>query len=800
MKNILRTSAILIMMLAVIMGQLAQIELLAAEDAITIDMNVGFDKFYKIGYSTPVYFEIQNKLRDINGELQIEMPNQSDSITIYAINVSLPKNSTKKFVMNVPMNVFNTKLNVNLVEGKDIVNTKSFRIDPGSNMETYVIGILTDDFDSLKYINKMTIKNFGNFSTKNVRLDENSFPEDIDVLKAFNVIVINNFDTSKLGKPQYEALKNWVTDGGVLIIGTGPSQNKTLAAFKDDFVTGEIGEVGMITTSSLHEMAGSKTSENMNISVSDVSIKDSTSVIQDGDITLLQKVEKGKGVVGVASFDFGMEPLSTWIGNSTFADKAIVSVLPQYYFGDAYQKGMMIQDNLYAINNALRNIPELPLPKTSHMVFLYAAYILLAAPISYFILKRLDKRELMWITVPVLSIVFSGIVYVSGAGTRLTEPVTNVISIVDIDNSGIIVPKTYAGVFTPQKDSIRVEAAGDFNIRPLRLNNEYYGRSITDGNTSRIIDSKVIMSPKPVLEFYKSGVWSMKTLNMDTDEVFTGKLESNLNYSKGSYTGTIANTSGFDLDECYIITPNQYADVGPVKAGETKQINIKPSSYFGQRYELINAIYKDPHSGPQGSNKNKLTSEEMAMIRQNMQKRQVLEYGFNEVYQGFEAKLVAWSRTPVSKELLVNGKSTKKYEKSLITSSVNLSFREGNNVEYPLGFLKPTIVNNINAGNYDEYGKMFYGQGSFEVHYQIDSSILIESIKTQYTIGNTQSVRQYIWDNEKGDWAEGDYRDFDINSNLLEKYIDSNNMLKLKIEMDEDKVQLPQITVKGSVK
>jgi hypothetical protein len=178
----------------------------------------------------------------------------------------------------------------------------------------------------------------------------------------------------------------------------------------------------------------------------------------------------------------------------------------------------------------------------------------------------------------------------------------------------------------------------------------------------------------------------------------------------------------------------------------------------------------------------------------------VLEYGFNEVYQGFEAKLVAWSRTPVSKELLVNGKSTKKYEKSLITSSVNLSFREGNNVEYPLGFLKPTIVNNINAGNYDEYGKMFYGQGSFEVHYQIDSSILIESIKTQYTIGNTQSVRQYIWDNEKGDWAEGDYRDFDINSNLLEKYIDSNNMLKLKIEMDEDKVQLPQITVKGSVK
>lgn len=804
MRKALKITAIFIVMLAIVIGQLAQLDVQAAvDDAVKIDMKVGFDKFYKIGNTTPVYFEIENNLRDINGELQIEMPNRSDSITIYAINVSLPKDSTKKFVMNVPMNVFNTKLKVNLTEGKNIVSTKSFRIDPGSNMETYAVGILSDDFDSVKYINKITIKNLGNFGTKNVRLDESSFPEDIDALKTFNVIIINNFDTSKLSKPQYEALKKWVYGGGVLIIGTGPSQNKTLSVFKDDFITGEVGEVRVIATSSLQEMAGSKSIEAMNISVLDISIKDSLPVIKDGDFKLLQRIEKGKGVIGVASFDFGMEPLSTWIGNSTFADKLIVSVLPQYYLSDMYQKGMMYQDNMYAIDNALRNIPELPLPKTSHMVFLYAAYILLAAPISYFILKRLDKRELMWLTVPILSIVFSGTVYVSGAGTRLTEPVTNVISMVDIDNSGTIVPKIYAGVFTPQKDSIRIEAGEDFNIRPLMLNNGYYRGPITDENISKRIDSKVIVSPKTVLEFYKSGVWSMKTLVMETDEEISGTLESNLNYSKGSFTGIIINNSGFDLDECYIITPNQYASVGPMKNGETKQVSIKPSSYFGQRYELINAIYKDPYSGPQASKqKKKFTPEEMAKSRQDMQKRQVLEYGFiNEAYQGFEAKLMAWSSTPVSKELLVNGKSTRKYEKSFITSRVNLSFKDGNSVEYPLGFLKPTIVNNINAGNYDEYGKMFYGRGSFEIHYKIDSSIKIESVKTQFTVGNAQRVRQYIWDNQKSDWVEGDYRGFDINSSgLLEKYINSDNMLKLKIEMDDDNVQLPQIAVKGSVK
>jgi len=131
---------------------------------------------------------------------------------------------------------------------------------------------------------------------------------------------------------------------------------------------------------------------------------------------------------------------------------------------------------------------------------------------------------------------------------------------------------------------------------------------------------------------------------------------------------------------------------------------------------------------------------------------------------------------------------------------VNLSFRDGNNVEYPFGFIKPAIVNSSNEGKFDDYSSMFFGRGSFEIHFQIDSSIKLESIKTQFTVGDIQRVKQYIWDNEKKAWVPGDYRSFDINTGLIEKYVDSNNVLKLKIEIEDDNVQLPQIAVKGSVK
>lgn len=416
------------------------------------------------------------------------------------------------------------------------------------------------------------------------------------------------------------------------------------------------------------------------------------------------------------------------------------------------------------------------------------------------ILKRLDRRELMWITVPLLSLAFSGAVYVTGAGTRLTEPVTNVISLVDIDNSGTITPKSYAGIFTPQKESIRIEAGAGYDIQPMLMNNGYYGGFSGNNSYQGKVDSKVVIGPRTTLEFYRNGVWSMKTMSIEADETIKGKLESDLNYANGSFSGTIKNTSGFDLEECYIITPSQYASIGPVKNGETKQVEIKPVNYYGQRYDLINAIYKDPYSGSQNRN-TKYKPEEIAQIRKNNQKRQVLEYSFmNEAYQGFEARLMAWSSTPVAGELLVNGSVVKGYEKSLITSKVNMSFREGNTVEYPLGFLKPTIINNQNNGNYDEYGRTFYGRGTFEVHYKIDGSIAVESIRTQYTVGNTQRVRQYLWDVREGAWAEGDYRGFDIKGDLLGRYIDGDNTLKIKIEMDEDNVQLPLISVKGSVK
>ncbi len=65
----------------------------------------------------------------------------------------------------------------------------------------------------------------------------------------------------------------------------------------------------------------------------------------------------------------------------------------------------------------------------------------------------------------------------------------------------------------------------------------------------------------------------------------------------------------------------------------------------------------------------KFTAQEIDEFRKNMQKRQVMEYYLMSGSNGIkEAKLIGWSKTPIVKDILVNGKTTKKYEKNLIIS------------------------------------------------------------------------------------------------------------------------------------
>ncbi len=774
------------------------------KDDAKIDMKVavGYDGYYKLGNYAPFFIEIDNKLKDINGELQIEMPDDNDNVTLYAMPVNLPNNSTKKFVINVPMNRYLSKIQINIAEGNKKVFTKAIKITPGLSMETFGIGILSDDYESIKYINKIPTGNYTQFNTKTVKLTESMLTDSADNLKNFNVLVINNFDTSKLTEGAYKAIKAWVADGGLLMLGTGPSYNKTLGIFKDDFISGEIGEVTSVATKQLYNVAQSSGAVNMQLNVLNMSFPGSETILAEGSTPLVVKLNKGNGGVAVAAFDFGLEPLSGWIGRTAFSEKLMQKLLPNIYNNPYYTKDIYMMNNVYSIDNSLRNIPELPKTDTGKLVIVLLLYIFIVAPVSYLVLKKLDKREWMWMTVPAVSIIFAFIIYVAGFGTRMNEPIVNVISIVEISPNGTVVPRSFAGVFSPNKEDLRIEATDNMSLKPLMLNvYDYMNPTQIDDKKEKTVIAKVSASPNNVVEYYKTSVWSMRTMALNDNVSRSGNFDVQVNRSNGAYQGTVTNHSGFDLQECYIATSNEVISIGAIKNEETVTLKDVKGTYYSYPYDMLNAFYKDPYANRKPGVK--LTPQEKDDIRKNQQKRQIMEFYFMGG-QGIKgAKLVGWSNSPLVKDILVNGTVTKRYEKNLIASDVTLTFRNGDKVSYPFGYIQPSITaNTLTNGNYDEYGKAFYGRGDVELSFQIDKDIVPEYVKFQYTVnqGGPATAKEFIWNNVTKSWEEGSYSTFYIDKDRMERYIDKNNRIKMKFELYDSNVQLPQISVEGSVK
>lgn len=772
-----------------------------AENSIKVNLKVGYDSAYKIGYTAPINIEIENKLKDINGEIQIEMINYSGNITLYSTMVNIPVNSTRNYRIEAPIMQYMSTLKVNILDGKNVVYSEKLPINLAASGDSFLIGILSDDFDSINYINQVLLKNNSQYSARSTKLDEKIFSENEDSLEVFNVIIINNYDTSKLSTKQYASMKKWVKNGGMLLIGTGPSYNKTLSLFKDDFISGKIGNEEDINTNVLNTMIfGTKEQKFMKLNITNMDIKDSEAFLSDNNKILINKIERGNGVIAVAAFDFGLSPISNWNYKSNFAGKIIGNLIPNKYQNLNNNKGMgNINNDAYQISSALRTIPELPIPKSKNIFWMFIIYIVLVSPLSYFILKKIDKRELMWITVPILSLIFSIVMYYAGYSTRLTKPITNIISYISFSNTGGVNVNTYGGIFTPSKSNIKVEGSSEINIKPILTNNNYGGYN--PNNPPKIIDSKVVLSPKHYIEFYKTGIFTNRTVSIDSNIDIKGKFIAGINFSDKKFTGEVSNNTNLNLEDCYFVTQDSYIKIGDIKNGESKKIDDSGTSLGNKGGRVVDAIY-GMNMNNNGTKIN-YTEEQLKKLRENQQKMQVLNDYFNRSGNSIEPMIIGWSKDKLCGDIFINGKKSDVFEKSFVTLKVPLSFVKGNSVEYPFGYIKPNVVVQGNRGGYDEFGRMLFGSGPFLIDFNIDKTINVQSIDIKYTVNNNNSAmktKSYIWNAKSANWEEKELNGITLSEGSINNYLEGN-VLKIKFEgSDDSNIHFDGILLKGSVK
>lgn len=241
-KNII-TRILCILMLGVL---IAFIPLRYVEAKTTYDfevsLNAGYGQKVLVGYGAPFEITVTNKnTSNFEGCLQLIIPGFENNNILYEEEIALGAGETKtvEIVAAVPVPAEFVNVRMTNKRGK-VLWSELQKINVSKNKNDIRVGVLSDDFSALGYMDRVHFLSDNTKYTSLVELSASDFPVNYAALDMLDIILISDFSTDLLTKEQMNALNLWVKKGGILIIGTGSTANKTLSGLYGNIINEKV--------------------------------------------------------------------------------------------------------------------------------------------------------------------------------------------------------------------------------------------------------------------------------------------------------------------------------------------------------------------------------------------------------------------------------------------------------------------------------------------------------------------------------------------------------------------------------
>ena len=508
--------------------------------------------------------------KDISGYVRMSIINSSDDSIAYDTKVNLPEKTEKSFVLRIPNDgYFNLDFEVSIAILDDKMNELySIRMKDlfqKAEEEAVYIGILSSDFNKLSYLaidgwelDRMKER----YEVKLVELNANNIVDELDKL---SYLVIEDFDTSTLDKNTIKQIQMFVEDGGIMILGTGKNEDKTLKGFGKDYIDAEIighqvQQIYVYTLDNMCDMMCSMVSYGNSYSYNSYSIPG-----------MHKKV--GRGVILLSEISF-LDP--------DFYNISGIDQLMYNAYVDTYNNSGFYYNNQYygntseSVKKYFESIEGFKKISVGGLKLIVIIYVLVIGPVLYLILKKSNKREYFWIAIPVVTVIFMAVIMVYGGRYRLSTKNISNVTIASADGRGS--RKTYMTIFSSKSGNISVDLSDSINGigTVFKEYGNYNGRNITDyhvkydgGNTRISHDGD---------GNFDKGYFVGMSENRDV-----GNLS--LKYSSGwsvGLSGSLENNTIYDFDYVLIKRGSDLVVVKGLKAGDMLAVssNIVYSGYY----------------------------------------------------------------------------------------------------------------------------------------------------------------------------------------------------------------------------
>src|SRR6266516_1492460 len=424
------------------------------------------------------------------------------------------------------------------------------------------------------------------------QLNASTLPTMAEVLKNFNLIVLDNFTTSNLTKDQLTTLQNWVNQGGSLIVVGGPDWRRTLSPLPAGLLPVSVTGTAILPAKTPLLPIGSPTKGGPGQSTAPDAVQgavtistatptaSSTVALSSDAAPLLVQSKLGQGLLCYLAFDPTLAPVLNWSSAGALWQGLLLRTLGDQILVSGPSMGQTgswrftsSNDNR-GFNSILQSLLPSMVPPTWLILVLLLGYVAVLGPVRLLLVRLLKKRDWSWRIALSVIVIFSALSYTLALQQKGTSIVSSSISIMQLGSPGAtstpLHVTTYVGVYVPNQGNFQVNLSGANLVQTLDSQS-----SSARGNPATIVST----ADGTDVKLQGVDIWTLRTLVAKHDSQVKGGITSHLILQDNSIlSGTVTNTLPYALNNIYVLMNDHFKSLGNMAAGETKSVSLSLES------------------------------------------------------------------------------------------------------------------------------------------------------------------------------------------------------------------------------
>lgn len=566
----------------------------------------------------PVKLSLKSPKKNFTGVMKITLPGQDGKGVAYQAAVACKKGRTSETILQIPdlgsVSYFYFELN-NQFGNTQVIRLIRHRNVQSGEEKVSRFGLLSDQAGRLEYLNSLSIKSDNESQEIDLTpMSAQDFPADEKSINSFQEIIIDQFDTSTLSMEQMNALTGWVHRGGTLIVAGGSRGRDNLSGLNNLLET----EVKGTRDDRIEIYKQDDQTAGVEMEVCKYTWKnpkDWKSVGWSSPESVYIK-QIGAGHAMLLSFSLADENLLQWTGKNEAVTLLVKTFLKERHYG-AYRD----DESLWYLKKGLYAFLNSQVPNTFFYGIFFLCYLITVGIVGYQFLKRVRRREYIWLIVPAIAVFFTVVLIVRLKG--FSAPVGSTFSAVRVYHAKEMVDETYLLYQNQEGESRTIDLNPNiskvtpvgYEYRKTKVSKRYAtssSQNLTINSTSKGYD----------INFEEGVPGSSKILQLARDVSESERKQSNpfaldIETSDIAFSGTVTNQSAYDMSHLVLTRGNQYVILHHVKAGEKVYVT-KDMVKSWTSYEENNRMFAGFEGSPVDSSLLEYIKQEYVYEDQNM--------------------------------------------------------------------------------------------------------------------------------------------------------------------------------------